>query len=71
MNVVNEKQLKRITGARLLRLRERLQMNQKDFWSSLGVTQSGGSRYENERNVPLPVRMLALFVFAEEWPHLR
>lgn len=32
--------------------------NQSDFWSRLGVTQSGGSRYESGRNVPKPVRLL-------------
>lgn len=34
------------------------QENQSDFWRRLGVTQSGGSRYESGRNVPRVVRML-------------
>lgn len=33
-------------------------MNQTSFWSRFGVTQSGGSRYEGERNVPEPVALL-------------
>lgn len=33
-------------------------MNQTTFWSRFGVTQSGGSRYEGERNVPTPVALL-------------
>lgn len=33
-------------------------LNQHDFWSRYGVTQSGGSRYESGRTVPKPVRML-------------
>ncbi|MEN6081579.1 helix-turn-helix transcriptional regulator [Chromobacterium piscinae] len=33
-------------------------LNQQQFWSALGVTQSGGSRYENERNIPKPVQTL-------------
>ena len=28
------------------------------FWSRVGVTQSGGSRYESGRNIPRPVQML-------------
>lgn len=32
--------------------------NQGKFWGRLGVTQSGGSRYESGRPVPKPVRML-------------
>ena len=27
-------------------IRRKLGMNQQQFWSTLGVTQSGGSRYE-------------------------
>lgn len=33
-------------------------MNQATFWSRLGVTQSGGSRYENGRSIPHPVELL-------------
>ncbi len=32
--------------------------NQKDFWSRYGVTQSGGSRYESDRNIPKPLAIL-------------
>lgn len=32
--------------------------NQTQFWSRFGVTQSGGSRYESGRALPLPVAML-------------
>lgn len=34
-------------------IRIRSGMNQTEFWSPLGVTQSGGSRYENGRPMPL------------------
>ena len=37
-------------------------MNQLEFWSKLGVTQSGGSRYESGRNMPKPVRELLRLV---------
>lgn len=39
-------------------LRRKLALNQTQFWSPLGVTQSGGSRYESGRALPKPVRML-------------
>jgi DNA-binding transcriptional regulator YiaG len=38
--------------------RKKLGLNQQAFWSGLGVTQSGGSRYESGRNLPKPVAML-------------
>lgn len=37
--------------------------NQSEFWRRFGVTQSGGSRYESGRQIPLPVRAL-LVMFA-------
>lgn len=40
--------------------RKRLGLNQQTFWSSLGVTQSGGSRYESGRNLPRPVAVLLM-----------
>lgn len=33
-------------------------LNQSQFWGPLGVTQSGGSRYESGRMVPAPVNAL-------------
>lgn len=33
-------------------LRIKLKMNQTDFWRPLGVTQSGGSRYESGHAPP-------------------
>lgn len=38
--------------------RKKLGVNQQTFWSGLGVTQSGGSRYETGRNLPQPVALL-------------
>lgn len=40
------------------KLRLKLGMNQTDFWSRVGVTQSAGSRYETGRDVPKPIAML-------------
>ena len=36
-------------------LRRSMKMNQYDFWSHVGVTQSGGSRYESGRDMPVQV----------------
>lgn len=38
--------------------RNRLGMNQTDFWARFGITQSGGSRYESGRLMPVPVGLL-------------
>ena len=43
-------------------IRRRLQLNQQEFWSRVGVTQSGGSRYEGGRTIPKPVRELLRLV---------
>lgn len=39
-------------------MRRRLDLNQHEFWSAVGVTQSGGSRYEQDRRIPKPVMEL-------------
>ena len=46
-------------------IRRRLGMNQHQFWSRLGVTQSGGSRYESGRNIPRAVKQLLRLVHVE------
>ena len=46
-------------------IRRRLGMNQQQFWGMIGVTQSGGSRYESGRNMPRPVRELLRLVHIE------
>ena len=46
-------------------IRHKLGMNQQEFWGRLGVTQSGGSRYESGRNMPRPVRELLRIVHVE------
>jgi hypothetical protein len=47
-------------------IRRKLGLNQQQFWSQVGVTQSGGSRYESGRNIPKPVKELVRLVFIEE-----
>ncbi len=39
-------------------IRHKLGMTQVDFWTPLGVTQSGGSRYESGRKIPKSVMVL-------------
>jgi transcriptional regulator with XRE-family HTH domain len=47
-------------------IRRRRGMNQQEFWGSIGVTQSGGSRYESGRNIPKPVRELLRLVHVDQ-----
>lgn len=47
-------------------IRRKLGLNQSQFWSKIGVTQSGGSRYESGRNMPRPVQTLLRLVHVEQ-----
>jgi transcriptional regulator with XRE-family HTH domain len=47
-------------------IRRKLGLNQQQFWSKIGVTQSGGSRYESGRNMPRPVQQLLRLVHVEQ-----
>ena len=47
-------------------IRRRMGLNQQQFWTKIGVTQSGGSRYENGRNIPRPVKELLRLVHVEQ-----
>ncbi|QEL65511.1 hypothetical protein OTERR_20350 [Oryzomicrobium terrae] len=47
-------------------IRRKLGLNQQQFWSKIGVTQSGGSRYESGRNMPKPVKELLRLVHVEQ-----
>jgi DNA-binding transcriptional regulator YiaG len=47
-------------------LRKRAGLNQHDFWNRIGVTQSGGSRYENGRAIPKPVRILLDLAYSDD-----
>ncbi len=47
-----------ITSKTVKALRTESGLNQLHFWHPLGVTQSGGSRYESGRSIPKPVRQL-------------
>ena len=47
-------------------IRRKLGLNQQQFWTKIGVTQSGGSRYESGRNMPKPVKELLRLVHVEQ-----
>lgn len=47
-------------------IRRRLGLNQQEFWTKIGVTQSGGSRYEGGRSMPKPVRELLKLVHVDQ-----
>lgn len=49
-------------------IRERRGLSQVDFWTPLGVTQSGGSRYEKGRALPGPVQILLGIVYLGRKP---
>jgi transcriptional regulator with XRE-family HTH domain len=63
------KPFERISNPR--EIRRRLRLNQQEFWSRIGVTQSGGSRYESGRSMPKPVRELLRLVHIEGIPLAR
>jgi hypothetical protein len=52
---------KKLDLTQLRDLRKRHRLNQYDFWSRFGVTQSGGSRYETGRAIPKPLALLIHF----------
>jgi len=64
--VMHKLKLSITTGEEAKMLRLKLNMNQTQFWGKLGVTQSGGSRYESERNVPRPVQILLNLAYGTE-----
>ena len=51
----------------LRKLREKTGLNQTDFWTRIGISQSGGSRYENEnRNIPNTIGYLLTIAYGDE-----
>ena len=53
-----------MSGEQVSELRRELGHNQTDFWGRIMVTQSGGSRYENGRDMPQAVRLLLNLTYA-------
>lgn len=58
--------MKSIEKVDVREIRRKLGLNQSQFWSKIGVTQSGGSRYESGRNIPKPVQALLRLVHVEQ-----
>src|SRR5205085_8749324 len=48
------------------RVRKESRLSQEEFWGRIGVSQSGGSRYECGRSVPEPVRILLTLAYGSE-----
>lgn len=55
--------MKNVKNIDVRALRKQVGKNQIDFWTPLGVTQSGGSRYESGRAIPAPVRKLLVIAY--------
>lgn len=47
-----------ISGKKIQKVRIERGMNQADFWKMFHVTQSGGSRFENGRQISKPILIL-------------
>ncbi|HJW25152.1 MAG TPA: helix-turn-helix transcriptional regulator [Rhodocyclaceae bacterium] len=52
-----------ITGPVCFAMRKDRGLNQTQFWSPLGVTQSGASRYESGRRIPKPLIKLIQLMY--------
>lgn len=50
-------------GSDAFKHRKATNRNQTEFWCLVGVTQSGGSRYESGRDVPIQVLILLTMVY--------
>src|SRR4051812_44861538 len=57
--------MKEITGSQILKLRLRLGLNQHAFWDALGLTQSGGCRYELGQKIPRSTQILVYLVYGK------
>ena len=55
--------MKQITSTDIIAQRKKLGLNQTAYWSRVGVTQSGGSRYESGRKIPKPIQILIVIAF--------
>jgi DNA-binding transcriptional regulator YiaG len=56
---------KTITSKAAFELRQSLAVNQFQFWKRLGISQSGGSRYECGRQIPRTVQLLMQLAYGK------
>ncbi|MBC9073421.1 helix-turn-helix transcriptional regulator [Thauera sp. CAU 1555] len=54
------------SGDAIRECRQKLGMSQTDFWRPIGVTQSGGCRYETGRNIPMPLQQILHLTYGTE-----
>lgn len=55
------------TADEIRSFRRKLGMNQGVFWSRIGITQSGGSRYEaGDRKIPRTIQLLLHVAYAPD-----
>ena len=54
------------TNADVVARRKMLGLNQSEFWTRLGITQSGASRYESGRTIPMPVKILLQVAYGSD-----
>ncbi|WP_306603894.1 DNA-binding transcriptional regulator [Azonexus sp.] len=54
------------SGRSARQLRQSLGLNQQAFWNKIGITQSGGSRYESGRDMPIQVVWLLDIAYGTE-----
>ena len=50
----------------LIEMRRAARLTQEQFWGRIGITQSGGSRYESGRILPEPITMLLTLAYGNE-----
>ena len=58
--------MKTISGKQALALRSSLGVSQRNFWKRLGISQSGGSRYECGRAIPRTVYLLMELAYSDD-----
>lgn len=64
--MAKKQRIKHISGKECLALRKKMGINQTQFWGPLGVTQSGGSRYEKSgRGMPKATAKLVTLVYVQ------
>lgn len=57
----------RFTGSESVRARRKeLRLSQGAFWGRVAVTQSAGSRYESERDLPEPIQLLLQLAYGTD-----
>jgi DNA-binding transcriptional regulator YiaG len=57
---------KPLDGHQVAKLRRALGLSQVEFWTRLGMTQSGGSRYERGQPISRPTQLLIRLVYGRK-----